>query len=199
MQSTRSVNLCTSPLRNIGQWLHGSFGTSNFQSTLDFSFGQVCRLDGTPGICLYFGDNLISWSSKKQLTVARSSTEVEYCAIAHVIAKPLWLESLMYEIEIIISLRPILYLIANPIFYACTKHVKKDNHFVREKVQQKLLEVHFMSSKNHLADGLIKPLTSTRFSFLRTKLIREAQRASHPNELAGCIKEIITTDVDSQD
>ena len=96
----------------------------------------------TSGFCIYFGDNLVSWRSKKQPTMAHSSTEVEYHAVAHATAKSLWVQSLMHEIGIILPQQPLLwcdnigatYLTTNPIFHAGTKHVEIDYHFVREKV-----------------------------------------------------------------
>ncbi|XP_062086862.1 uncharacterized mitochondrial protein AtMg00810-like [Humulus lupulus] len=50
------------------------------------------------GYCVYLGDTLISWSSKKQQVVSRSSTESEYRALAQVVAKITWVESLLREI-----------------------------------------------------------------------------------------------------
>ena len=84
----------------------------------------------------------------------------------------------MRELGIFLPQHPILwcdnigatYLTANPVFHARTKHVKIDYHFVQEKVQQKALEVWFISSKDQLADGLTKPLVLARFNFLRAKL-----------------------------
>jgi histone deacetylase 1/2 len=110
--------------------------------------------------------------------VARSSTEAEYRAVVHATAESLWVQSLMREIGITLPQRPLLwcdnigatYLTANPVFHARTKHVEIDYHFVREKVQQKTLEVRFISSKDQLADGLTKPIVSARFVFLRDKL-----------------------------
>jgi hypothetical protein len=152
----------------------------------------------TSGFCIYFGDNLVSWSSKKQPTVARSSTEAEYRAVAHATSESLWVQSLMREIGITLPQRPLLwcdnigatYLTANPVFHARTKHVEIDYHFVREKVQQKTLEVRFISSKDQLVDGLTKPIVSVRFVFLRDKL------NVHPSPLTlkGPIMEMNVTD-----
>ena len=55
-------------------------------------------------------------------------------------------------------------------FHARTKHVEIDYHFVREKFARCDLDVHFLSSKDQLVDALTKPPSSTRFSFLRSKL-----------------------------
>ena len=77
--------------------------------------------------------------------MARSSTEVEYRAIAHATIESLWVQSLMRENDIILPQQPLLwydnigatYLTANSVFHARTKHMEIDYHFVREKVQQK--------------------------------------------------------------
>ena len=49
--------------------------------------------------CVYLGDNLVSWSSKRQATVSRSSTEAEYRAVAHVVAECCWLRQLLHELH----------------------------------------------------------------------------------------------------
>ncbi|XP_066351481.1 uncharacterized mitochondrial protein AtMg00810-like [Miscanthus floridulus] len=64
----------------------------------------------TPGFCVYLSDNLVSWSSKCQTTVSRSSAEAEYRAVAHAVAE------------------------SNPVHHQRTKHIEIDIHFVREKV-----------------------------------------------------------------
>lgn len=121
---------------------------------------------------------MVSWNSKKQQTVARSSTEAEYRAIANATAKVLWLKSLLKEMGIPVTLRTKLwcdnvgatYLTANPVFHAQTKYVEIDFNFVREQVRNGFLQVQFLSTKDQIADILTKPLVSTRFQTLRAKL-----------------------------
>ena len=96
----------------------------------------------TGGYCIYLGDNLISWSSRKQKVVARSSTESEYRSLAHGAAEISWLQALLKELHCPQLSVPILWcdnisaghLAANPVFHARTKHIEIDVHFVRDKV-----------------------------------------------------------------
>ncbi|KAJ1685430.1 hypothetical protein LUZ63_016820 [Rhynchospora breviuscula] len=133
----------------------------------------------TSAFCIYLGPNLISWSSKKQPTVSKSSTEAEYRSLALAGAELIWVQYILHELHITLPQPPVLwcdnigatYLASNPMFHARTKHVEIDFHFIRERVVNKQLVVKFIPSKDQIADGLTKGLTVTRFLDIRDKLM----------------------------
>jgi hypothetical protein len=96
----------------------------------------------TSSYCVFFGNNLVSWSSKHQTTVSRSSAEPEYRVVAHVMAKCCWLRQLLQELHLPIATVTVVYcdnisavyMTANPVHHRRTKHIEIAIHFVREKV-----------------------------------------------------------------
>lgn len=132
----------------------------------------------TNSYVIYLGSTPISWSSKKQNGVARSSTEAEYRAIANTASEVSWLCSLLHKLGIKIPVAPIIYcdnmgamyLCVNPIFQFQMKHIAIDYHFIRNLVQAGVLRVPHISSKDHLAAALNKPLSRQQF-FLATSKI----------------------------
>lgn len=94
------------------------------------------------GYVVYIGCNPVSQKSKKQLSVSRSSIEVEYKALAHTIADVAWIRAILKDMTVFIPTPPVIYydnkyaiaLSANPVFHSLIKHLDTDYHFVRERV-----------------------------------------------------------------
>ncbi|KAL0539470.1 hypothetical protein IC582_023682 [Cucumis melo] len=104
--------------------------------------------------CIFIGNTLVFWSSKKQTVVARSSTKSEYRALALVASEVIWLKQLLLELTSYPSRKPVIWcdnissgaLAMNPVFHARTKHIEIDVHFVRDQVLKGALEVRYVSS-----------------------------------------------------
>ena len=102
----------------------------------DFSYsdwaGCSVTRRSTTSYSIYLGANLVSWSSKRQNTVARSSTEVEYRALASTAAEMTWITYLLQDIGLPMTQTPLLlgdnmsalHLTKNPLFHARTKHIE---------------------------------------------------------------------------
>lgn len=130
------------------------------------------------GYCFFLGDSLISWRSKKQMIVARSSSEAEYRALASATCELQWLCFLLADLGITLTKQPVLYcdnqsalhIAANPVFHERTKHLENDCHVVRDKVSAGLMRLLPLSSKHQVAELFTKALLPQPFFLLVSKL-----------------------------
>jgi len=115
---------------------------------------------------VFLGDSLISWKSKKQPTISRSSAKAEYRALATTSCELQWLVYLLKDFHISHSKpalmytdnKPALEIASNPVHHEHTKHIQLDCHLIREKLQDGLLTIIHIPSRFQLADALTKPL-----------------------------------------
>ncbi|KAH9669465.1 retrovirus-related pol polyprotein from transposon RE1 [Citrus sinensis] len=149
----------------------------------------------TTGYCVYMGANCISWSSKRQPTVSRSSAEAEYRALASTAAELTWITYLYREIGIPLAQPPqilsdnlsALYMTINPVFHARSKHIELDYHFIREKVADGALVTRFVPYSLQIADVFTKALSKAMFRDFRYKLgVHQMSLAS----LRGDVKQV---------
>ncbi|KAI0525093.1 hypothetical protein KFK09_004483 [Dendrobium nobile] len=119
----------------------------------------------TLGYCSFLGSTLISWSVKKQHTVARSSTDAEYRAIAAATADILWLQKLLVDFQVNSVQSTKLYC-DNMSAIA----IEIDHHFVRDHIQSQHILLMPISTVDQIADIFTKSLFTKRFQLLRFKL-----------------------------
>lgn len=132
----------------------------------------------TSGYCVFLGNNLLSWSSKRQHTVSRSSAEAEYRGVANTVAETAWLRNLLRELHNPLLRATIVYcdnvsavyMTTTPVHHQRTKHVEIDIHFVRDKVATGQVRVLHLSSRFQFADIFTKGLPTWLFTEFRSSL-----------------------------
>jgi hypothetical protein len=132
----------------------------------------------TSGSAVFLGDNLVSWSAKRQTVVSRSNAEVEYRVVANGVAETTWLRQLLHELQtppsrctlVYCDNISIVYLSTNPVQHQRTKHVEIDLHFVREKVAIGQVRVLYVPTTSQFADIFMKGLPSSVFNEFQSSL-----------------------------
>ncbi|KAH7351683.1 hypothetical protein KP509_19G009700 [Ceratopteris richardii] len=125
----------------------------------------------TSGCVFTLAGGAISWFSKKQTTVALSSTEAEFVALALTTKEGLWIQALLQELlpekcfplKIFYDNQSCIQLASNLKHSEKTKHLDLKYHFIRELVEHKKLQLSYTSTHLMWADMLTKPLGTEKF------------------------------------
>ncbi|KAJ9676113.1 hypothetical protein PVL29_024893 [Vitis rotundifolia] len=143
--------------------------------------GSIVNRRSTSGYCSFVDSNLVTWRSKKQNVVARSSVEAEFIAVAHGICEIMWIRRLLEELKMTDSSPMKLYcdnkaaisVAHNPVLHDHTKHVEVDKHFIKEKIDNRLVCMTYIPIEEQVADVFTKGLHKRQFNFLVGKLAME--------------------------
>jgi len=128
-----------------------------------------CRF--TSGFAFDVGGGVISWSSKKQPTVATSSVEAEYIASANATKEAIWLRTLLKELDSPQTKATIIHadnqgsiaLAHNPVSHSRAKHIDIRHHFIRERIECGEISLEYVSTKKMIADIFTKALPCESF------------------------------------
>ncbi|GKD55258.1 copia protein [Tanacetum coccineum] len=131
----------------------------------------------TSGSMQFLGDRLVSWSSKRQKSVAISSTEAKYIAMSGFCAQILWMKSQLTEygfgfnkILMYCDNKSAIALCCNNVQHSRSKHIDIRFHFIKEHVENGVIELYFVNTEYQLADIFTKALARERIEFLINKL-----------------------------
>ncbi|KAL2235782.1 UNVERIFIED_CONTAM: Retrovirus-related Pol polyprotein from transposon RE2 [Sesamum indicum] len=130
------------------------------------------------GFCVFLGETPISWKTKKQVTVSRSTAEAEYRSLASTVCELVWINYMLQEFEIEAGLpiplfcdnKGAIHITANPVFHKRTKHLDIDCHIVREKFKQGLVLPTHVKATDQVADIFTKSLPAPAFQVMKSKL-----------------------------
>ncbi|XP_062086387.1 uncharacterized mitochondrial protein AtMg00810-like [Humulus lupulus] len=146
-------------------------------SDSDWASCSVTRRS-TTGFCIFLGDCLVSWCTKKQPKISKSSVEAEYRVLASTASEITWIQYLFKDLQILSSTLAFIYygnqlaihIANNPTFHDRTKHIELDCHFIRDKVKNYSIRLIPVSSRLQLANALTKELSSTTLHFHISKM-----------------------------
>ncbi|KAK2403016.1 hypothetical protein QL285_052490 [Trifolium repens] len=165
-------------------------GTTNlgllYKKSLDSKLVGFCDADyagdkierkSTSGNCQFIGENLISWASKRQTTIALSTAEAEYISAAKCCTQLLWMKYQLEDYNITESSIPLycdntaaIHLSKNPILHSRARHIEIKHHFIRDHVQKGTIDIQFIDTDHQWADIFTKPLAIERFDFIKKNL-----------------------------
>nr|GEW66937.1 integrase, catalytic region, zinc finger, CCHC-type, peptidase aspartic, catalytic [Tanacetum cinerariifolium] len=131
----------------------------------------------TSGSMKFLGDRLVSWSSKRQKSAAISSTEAEYIALSGYCAQILWMRSQLTNYGLGFNKIPMyrdnknaIALCCNNVQHSMLKHIDIIYHFIKEHVENRVIELYFVNTEYRLADIFTKALGRERIKFMINKL-----------------------------
>ena len=132
----------------------------------------------TSGYATFVWGNLVTWRSKKQTVVARSSAEAEFRAVALGICEGIWIKRVLEELRMNFDLPIKMYcdnmaaisICHNPVQHDRTKHVEIDRHFIREKIDDGIINLKYIPSREQIGDVFTKGLSKDKFEYFIGKL-----------------------------
>ena len=155
---------------SIGLWYpKGASFTLLGYSDSDFA---GCRVDckSTSGGCHLLGRSLVSWSSKKQISVALSTAEAEYIAAGACCAQILYMKQSLLDYGVVLDRIPLLSdnesavkIANNPVQHSRTKYIDIRHDFLRDHVARNDILLYGVRSEDQLADIFTKPLDGAPF------------------------------------
>ncbi|GJR29499.1 hypothetical protein Tco_1105731 [Tanacetum coccineum] len=155
--------------------------------------GCVDTRKSTSGGIQFLGDKLVSWMSKKQDCTTMSSAKAEYMALSASCTQVMWIRTQLQDygfnynkIPLYCDSQSAIAISCNPVQHSHTKYIHTRYHFIKEQVENGIIELYFVRTEYQLADMLTKALPEDRFQYLVRQI---GMRCLTPAELEVLTKE----------
>ncbi|GJS47339.1 ribonuclease H-like domain-containing protein [Tanacetum coccineum] len=139
--------------------------------------GCIDTRKSTSGGIQILGDKLVSWMSKKQDCTAISSVEAEYVALSASCAQVMWMRTQLKDygfnynkIPLYCDSQSAITISCNPVQHSRTKHIYTQYHFIKEQVENGIIELYFVRTEYQLADMFTKALPEDRVQYLTRRI-----------------------------
>jgi hypothetical protein len=131
------------------------------------------------GWCMFLGNAFISWKSKKQDQISKSSTKSEYRAISSACSEIVWFQGLLRELgfpqhtptPLHADNTSAIQIATNPVFHERIKHIEADCYYIREALDHNILTLPYISTEHHTTDVFTKALSRLRHQLMIDKLM----------------------------
>nr|GEV27012.1 retrovirus-related Pol polyprotein from transposon TNT 1-94 [Tanacetum cinerariifolium] len=155
--------------------------------------GCIAFRKSTSGGIQFLGDKLVSWMSKKQNCTVMSSAEAEYMVLSASCAHVMWMRTQLQDYGFNYNKIPLysdpqsaIAISCNPVQHSRTKHIHTRYYFIKEQVENGIIELYFVRNEYQLADMFTKALPEDRFKYLVRRI---GMRCLTPAELGVLAKE----------
>ncbi|KAI5318449.1 hypothetical protein L3X38_038157 [Prunus dulcis] len=137
--------------------------------------GSQDDMRSTSGYAFSFGSGAFSWASVKQHSVALSTAEAEYVNASEATTQAIFLRFVLEDFgELQTEATPLMLdntsaisMTRNPVFHQKTKHINRKYHFIRDALQDGVVDLRYCKSKEQVADIFTKALPKDRFNYFR--------------------------------
>ena len=154
------------------------FSTFDVMGYTDADYaGYLVDRKSTSGMAQFVGPCLVTWGSRKQQSIALSTTEAEYIAAAACCAQLLWLKQQLEDFQIKLPVMEIkcdntsaINVSKNPVHHSRTKHIDVRHHFLRDHVEKGNVVLNHVCTQDQVADIFTKGLSREPFERLRVML-----------------------------
>ena len=154
--------------------------------------GDASDRRSTTGYVFMLGNGAISWNSKRQPTIALSTTEAEYMAASQSCREAFWLRQLLADVgyvqdaatTIMCDNQGCISLGKNPTHHSRSKHIEVQHHYIREKIEHGMVSLEYCPTQEMVADVLTKGLAKDR----HMELIRDMGLEDFDRSQSGSVK-----------